>query len=50
MMGTGAMGQSFGLESNLSNLEGLREQLKMLEGEVGGVTGGGKDSQIGGVG
>ena len=31
MMGTGAIGQSFGGESNLSNLEGLREELKMLD-------------------
>lgn len=30
-MGTGAIGQSFGGESNLSNLEGLREELKMLD-------------------
>ena len=31
MMGTGAIGQSFGGESNLSNLEGLRQELKMLD-------------------
>lgn len=43
MMGTGAIGQSFGLESNLSNLDGLREQLKMLDGENGGGADDGKE-------
>ena len=50
MMGTGAIGQSFGHESNLSNLEGLREQLKMLEGAGGASLGGGlggKDGRLG---